>query len=183
MRLAAAPGVVIPLPGQKASDQDVTTDDYTAAELDKHAFAVGSRAYFDYIINEMFFVNLFSEFLYYPEKDYDDSVNYGDNKIAWKYELILELEPQAVFAVNSDTDVEVGLAANYQMTPDYDLNGTTVDDSSGYLFALRPNASVFLRGLALPLELKAIYSLPLAGKNKDKINYFQLQARLYFQAY
>jgi hypothetical protein len=182
MRAAAAPGVVVPLPGQKASDQDATKDDYTIAELEKHhALGVGARAYFDYIVNEMFFVNLFGEFIFFPEKEYDDSINYANSKVEHGYDLILELEPQATFDVAPDTSVEVALAGNFQASPAQKVDGIEDPDGSSYVLALRPNVSVFLAGAPVPLEFKLVYNLPLMGQNSPKLNWIQLQGRVYLE--
>ena len=41
-----------------------TTKDFLASAADKHTLAVGGRAYLDYVINKMLFLNLYSQFLY-----------------------------------------------------------------------------------------------------------------------
>ena len=44
-------------------------DEWIAQELDKHAFGIGARGYFDYVVSKMFFVNLYSEFIKYFARD------------------------------------------------------------------------------------------------------------------
>ena len=43
---------------------------------DKHTLGVGARAYFDYVLNEMIYINLYGEFIYYPMTVKLDTTNY-----------------------------------------------------------------------------------------------------------
>lgn len=159
-RLAFAPGVKIPLPGPdyKEQDKNVTNDDpMTVFNLDKHVLGVGLRTYFDYIINENFFINLYNEFIYYPVKgdvkkagypayaladnidkiigmlppgviSYSDDVDYG-------YDLTFELEP--VFTTNLAEGIQfsAGLPINYKTTPgtkyDFSYNEAALSGALG----------------------------------------------------
>ena len=70
-RLALAPGVKIPLPGPDYEEQNknmLKNDPITGGNVDNHVFGAGARFYFDYVINDKFFVNLYSEFIGYPVK-------------------------------------------------------------------------------------------------------------------
>ena len=70
-RFSVAPGLTIPLPGPDFSDEanNAMKDDTAAfASMDKHVLGLGGRVYFDYIINEHFFINLYNETLVYPIK-------------------------------------------------------------------------------------------------------------------
>ena len=74
-RFAIAPGVIIPLPGPDFEDElknMAKGDDATLSSMDNHVFGAGARVYFDYIINEHFFINLYNETIIYPvKKDLD----------------------------------------------------------------------------------------------------------------
>ena len=70
-RLAFAPGVKIPLPGPDFKDQFENLQNgymVTVSTMDNHAVGVGLRSYFDYIINDKFFVNFYNETLFYVTK-------------------------------------------------------------------------------------------------------------------
>jgi hypothetical protein len=70
-RLAFGPGFKIPLPGPDYEEQskNIAKDDpVTAANVDRHVFGLGLRTYFDYIINEHFFINFYNEIIGYPVK-------------------------------------------------------------------------------------------------------------------
>lgn len=184
MRVAAAAGVVIPMPGASAEDETANAlddDKYIAMELDRHAFGVGARGYFDYLFTKEFFVNLYAEYIYFFEKDYDDSVNYGDlEEVKHGYQLKLEVEPQYSMPVGEGMTAEFGLAAQLKLTGETEVGGTGGGDD-GYLFSVKPNASVFLMNTPVPIELKASYTLPLMGKNDYAANFFTLEGRVYLK--
>jgi len=71
VRLALAPGVKIPLPGPDYEEEAINMgkgDPVTVANIDKHVLGIGGRFYFDYVISDSFFINLYSEFIGYPVK-------------------------------------------------------------------------------------------------------------------
>jgi len=70
MRFSIAPGVKIPMPGDsKPTQADLVKDEtHVLKEIDNHLWGLGGRLYFDYNVTPEFFVNLYSEFIYYPEQ-------------------------------------------------------------------------------------------------------------------
>ena len=71
IRFAAAPGLAIPLPGPDFSDEvdnALKGDKAKFSKMDNHVFGAGGRFYFDYKINDKFFINLYNETLFYPVK-------------------------------------------------------------------------------------------------------------------
>jgi len=70
MRFSIAPGVKIPMPGDsKPTPTDLVKDEtHVLKEIDNHLWGLGGRLYFDYNVTPEFFVNLYSEFIYYPEQ-------------------------------------------------------------------------------------------------------------------
>jgi hypothetical protein len=70
-RFAIAPGVIIPLPGPNFQDEYTNLmkgEKATVSKMDNHVFAAGGRFYFDWIINQSLFINLFNETIFYPVK-------------------------------------------------------------------------------------------------------------------
>ena len=113
-RLAFAPGLKIPLqvPDYKEQlDNARKGDRVTAGIIDNHALATGLRSYFDYIVNDKFFINLYNEVLFYTQKkDFNttgyqealigslaDQVNSGARKLATNLNPLLE--PTAGFTL------------------------------------------------------------------------------------
>jgi hypothetical protein len=183
MRFAVAPGVVIPTPGADASEQTenmLDDEKFVLMDLDRHAFGAGARLYFDYVVNEAFFVNLYAEYIYFFEKEYDDSLRYGDFEVKHGYSLNLELEPQYQAALAEGITGQVALAAVLGLGGEDEVEGTG-QENDGYLFSLRPNASVMFMNTPVPLEFKASYSLPLMGKNDIAANFFVLEGRVYLK--
>jgi hypothetical protein len=76
IRLAAATGVKVPLSPidwyaqydefDLATQSPTVEDDAAVIHTDRHTTGFGARGYFDYIFSEMFFVNLYTEYIYYP---------------------------------------------------------------------------------------------------------------------
>ncbi|MDR2662545.1 MAG: hypothetical protein LBC31_06060 [Treponema sp.] len=80
-RFAVGPGVKIPLPATDMKEQlenAADGDAVTAANGDYHVLGTGLRVYFDYIINEHFFINLYNETLFYPIKGDLRNANYAE---------------------------------------------------------------------------------------------------------
>lgn len=187
-RLAVAPGVKIPLPATNMSDQYTNLtkgDPVTLINLDSHVFALGGRGYFDYIINKMFFANLYSEFIYYPvEGDYknDSPLNYAStSKIAYGYKLTLEAEPHFETLIKEGLKVGAGLPITYVTTPNYKVDGTEQSDTATAVLNVGPNASVFFLSSIVPVELKLGYTFPVYGKKTPATNSLTLQAKVYFK--
>lgn len=67
-RFSFAPGMLIPLDNpdwDKELENAMAGDDFKFASPSNQAFALGFRAYFDWVLNEMFFVNLYNESIFY----------------------------------------------------------------------------------------------------------------------
>lgn len=185
VRLAIAPGVKIPLPGTDFDEQTKNSsngDPVTIADIDKHTWGLGARFYADYAFTDVFFINLFGEYIYFleqkngrprisaPEADY----NYG-------YSLKVELEPHYDVAIADKTTLSFGLPVTYSATPDYKVDGTTATDSATSLVSISPNMSLFLKGAGIPTELKLGYSMPLTGVNTPATHSITLQIKNYLK--
>ncbi|MDL2229007.1 hypothetical protein LJC14_02030 [Treponema sp. OttesenSCG-928-L16] len=186
-RLCLGPGIKIPLPAPDFEDEYanmLTGDEATVGKIDKNVFGFGLRTYFDYIINDMFFVNFYNEFLYYPVKG--ESKNYafgraGDLDVAYGYDLTFEVEGHFQTSFGDGLVFNAGLPVNFKMSPDVKIDGDTVDDSGSMLLSLKPNAMIFLTKLFLPMQFKLSYSLPVWGQNTNATHSLTLQARIYFK--
>lgn len=203
IRFAVAPGVKIPLSSPDWAKQysNLTSGStFLAQAADRHTLGVGGRAYFDYVINEMFFLNLYSQFIFYPStvkvKDsgvqanatvagvqtiiptYDPTLKYG-------YDLTLEFEPHFSTMLSDGLELSAGLPLTYEMIPATTLAGDTVSavafaaDPDKNILTIGPNASLFFQKTFLPIEIKAGYMLPLMGKNNEATNTIVLQLKAY----
>jgi len=144
IRFAVAPGVKVPLPGPDYEEQFkniAKSDPVTAANIDKHVIGIGARVYFDYVINNNFFINLHSEFIGYPVKGDLDKAGldgYGadltlkgwnenpasavmgkikSDGVDYGYDLTFELEPVFSASIGEKTVLTAGLPFNYKYTP------------------------------------------------------------------
>jgi hypothetical protein len=187
LRLAFAPGVKIALPDpdwQEQANNKADGDPWKAESVDKHAWGFGARAYFDYVLNEMIYFNLYSEFIYYLKKDFDNTDLYGgfgtDAEIEYGYDLTLEVEPHFEKMIADGFRLGIGVPATLTMSPETKEDGTGQDDES-YLLTVGPNVSLFLMNFFIPTELKVGYTLPLLGKNDDALNTIVFQVKTYMK--
>jgi hypothetical protein len=194
MRFAVAPGIKVPMPAANAEDELdnlFAGDEFIIGEADKHAFGLGARLYFDYIVNPVFFINLFSEFIYYLEKTDEQAIAptgvamppYAvyEYDIEYGFDWIIELEPQFGMPVADGLILKGGLPLTYKMTPDIKINGNKVDDSGSTMFSVGPNVALFFTKTAVPFELKLQYKLPLFGTNTNAVHNIALQGKVYLK--
>lgn len=165
VRLALAPGVKIPLPGPDFEEQwnnvsdPANKDPVTPANIDKHVLGAGARLYFDYVINEKFFINLYSEFIGYPVKGdiFKSGINaYAAEGIA-KGGLIGQIDLAALGGLIAAPQ-QAALTSLVQGTKIID--GGTVDYGYDLTFELEPafstsiaEATVFSAGLPFNFKL------------------------------
>lgn len=183
MRFSVAPGVKIPLPGASAADVKPNEDKaFVVKEPDNHLWGLGARLYFDYNVTPEFFVNLYSEFIYYPEQKISDSVNFGDDKkVAKGYDWTIEIEPQYWAPVADGLMFKAFLPFTYKMTPDYKIDGTKVADSASTILSVTPALGLFFTKTFLPIELEVGYRYPLLGTNNTIMNVVYILGRFYMK--
>lgn len=190
VRLAFAPGIKIPMPDadwDKQADNLNANKDATFQAMDKHAWGVGSRAFFDYVVNDMFYVNLFAEYIYYLERKdaeflaFTPAAVVAKADIGYGYDLTLEVEPHFVTMLSEGVQFEASLPINYTMAPDMKINGDTQKDTANSLLSIRPSVSLFLMKFFVPLELKLTYSLPVYGVNSPAMNSLTAQVKMYLK--
>ncbi|MDR2072179.1 MAG: hypothetical protein LBP60_01925 [Spirochaetaceae bacterium] len=145
-RLAAGPGVVVPLPGPDFDEEVsnlVKSDEMTFTKMDNHVFAAGLRLYFDYIINEHFFINLYNETLFYPFKQdlnkdgpslaatkarliagglTASEINKIEGEVNYKYRLTFEVEPAFTTPIAKGITLTASLPVNYRFIPAYEYS-------------------------------------------------------------
>ena len=152
VRLAFAPGIKIPFGGPDFADEyknAVKGDKVTAATMDNHALAAGLRSYFDFIVNDKFFINFYNEALFYAMKrdlgkvgfeEYItsyliDQANansigaggpklFDSGKVKFGYDLTFELEPTFSTPVAKGILFTASMPITYKTTPGkkYDFN-------------------------------------------------------------
>lgn len=146
-RFAVGPGVKIPLPATDMKEQFENARDgdaVTAANGDYHVFGTGLRIYFDYLINEHFFINLYNETLFYPIKGDLKNAGYGEYapialggqivrsqglqlaglpdvepavEVNYGYDLTFEAEGVYTTSIAQGISLSAGLPVNYKLTP------------------------------------------------------------------
>ncbi|HRY73031.1 MAG TPA: hypothetical protein P5165_07395 [Spirochaetia bacterium] len=192
VRFAVTPGVKIPLGGAdftKEYENILAGEDAIISDPDKHAWAVGGRASFDYVINEMFFANLFCEYIkYFEVKDALVSPtpaaleDLAKADYAYGYTLKLEAEPHFETPLGGGK-LGIGVPVSYSMWPATEKDGVEMAAKpEGYSLSISPSASYFFMAGPLPLEVKLGYTLPLMGESTPAYNtaVFQLKSYLKF---
>jgi len=174
MRFAAAVGVKIPMPGadfDKQLENMMAGDPFIGADPDKHAFGMGGRVFFDYIINSDMFVNLYNETIYYfPREDVETLIGTED-EVKYGMDLTFEAEFHYAMAVAEALKLNLGLPVRYVMNTEEDSN----------VFSLNPTVGVFFTG-KVPFEVSVAYNIPLMGKNIElATNTLTFQIKNYFK--
>lgn len=179
MRFAAALGVKIPMPGadfDKEYDNMLAGDPFIAADPDKHAFGMGGRLYFDYIINSDMFVNLYNETIYYfPREDVETLIGTVDEQ-KYGMDITFEAEFHYAMAVAEALKLNLGLPVRYVMTTESESGA----DDDKYTFSLNPTVGVFFTG-KVPFEVSVAYNIPLMGNNDYAMNTLTFQIKNYLK--
>jgi len=197
IRFALAAGVKIPFGGTDFANQ--YNSNYpsggavTVANADKQALGVGGRLFADWVFSKAFFLNLYSEFIYYPGtvafKDtsfqdyamYAASGNTYNPKVGYGYDFTLEMEPHYAFDLSSDNTLEASLPFTLTHSPDLTYDGAVQTDTFSSLLVVRPTLDLFLMKspIPFPVEFKLAYSLPLIGWNTVASNALIFVMRVY----
>ncbi len=194
IRLAGAAGVKIPTEAPdaaywtKQATAMGTGGEWIASYNDKPLWGLGARGYFDYVLNDMFFVNLYSEFIYYLGKvkgnEYSiPTIPLGTTELTLGYDLTLEAEPHFEIMVGEGLRLGAGLPVTFTMSPEVKYDGVAQADTDSHLLVVSPNVSLFLMKSFIPMEIKLGYSLPLLGKNTYTTNTVVLQLKFYMRFY
>lgn len=194
IRFAVAPGVMIPM----AFSYDAETEaaayiqtnfyanptDFNVAPANS-AFGIGGRVYADYIVNKMFFINVYGEFIKFLEKDAENdfvgSLN-GNDTVNYGYSLTTEVEFNFSKPLGEGLSMSAGLPFRYEFSPEVVYDDAAPDsDDAKFTLAINPNASIMVTSLPLPLEFKVSYSYPLLGQNAMAKNVLTAQIKAYMK--
>lgn len=190
IRLAAATGVKVPT---KFPDADYWAeqaaalgggDEWHAGYNDKPLWGIGARGYFDYVLNKMFYMNLYSEFIYYlgtlKGTEYSVATAADPREYNLGYDLTVEAEPHFETMFGNGMRLGVGVPVTFSYSPEVKIDDTAVDNTESYVLSVAPNVSLFLTKFVLPIEFKLGYTLPLVGDNAFATNTVVLQIKAYY---
>ena len=211
-RLAFAPGVKIPLGRPDFSGEPAvlaTGGTPNVARLDNHVFAFGLRSFFDFVITDFLFINLFNEVIFHPVSGRFGDLGLGQAAQAaaigaatgmdiagadvdFRYQLRFQIGPQFNHLFQAPLiSFSAALPLTYVFTPGF----TVADDARTVIMAagqpdpnqgnvhnlfIRPNVSAFFMGLPLPMEFVLGYRIPLWGENVSAQHVVDFQIRFYF---
>ena len=193
IRFCPALGVKVPFGGLDFSQQYTNYQNgsnVTVINNDKQTLGVGGRIYADVIFSSAFYLNLFSEFIYYPGKVAFKDVSFANYAtyltylgfgvtfnpdVSYGYDLKVELEPHYIYSLSDAIQLEGSLPVTYfyfpgqlwnGAAPSLPLGGGSVETSEAQ-FILTPTVSVFLlkSPIPFPVRLKLAYSFPVVGWN------------------
>jgi hypothetical protein len=185
VRLAATVAVVFPWASadwEDEADKQSSGDSYKATDPDKHAWGLGGRLYFDYVFTPAFFLNFYTEFIKFFNKDYEDvslatytaSLSNGPRDYNYGWDLTFEIEPTLEYALTDAVEIGASLPINIKFTPDVSVDDSSVDDTATYLLKFGPELSLYLPKMFVPTEFRLFYLHPLLGRNSPATNEFGL---------
>ena len=185
IRLAFAAGALVPLdnpdwPGEVA--KALSAEDYKASSPSNQAMGLGFRAYFDWVLSKMFYLNLYNQSIFYlpVTKSQFNPFDTTEHEYKYGYKLTFETEPHFDYSFSDKVSLSAGVPVTFTMTPEVVVDGTG-NGKPTHILTVSPSASVFVMAF-IPFELKAGYTLPLLGKNADAAStlVFQLKTFLKF---
>lgn len=180
-RFAAAAGALVPLSQYDAADElanMMAGDDFRPGRTDRGALGLGARLYFDYIVNENLFINLYNQTIFFLETTQDVGPGQADVDVKYGTEMTFELEPNYTMPLSDGLRFSAGLPITYVRAGETEVNGTGMDDAS-YTLSIGPSVSFFFTSLPLPMDFELGYSLPLMGQNANAANTLSLQIKTY----
>ena len=181
IRVAFAPGMMIPLedPDYAAElARALGGEDYKVASPSLQAVGLGFRAYFDWVLSKMFYINLYNQSIFYLPVT-KDAFGAPEAEYEYGYSLTFEVEPHFNYALSDKVNIGIGVPVNYNMKPEVVVNGTGLGNES-YILTINPGASVFVMA-GLPFEIKGSYSMPLAGKNSNVASALAFQVKAFLK--
>ncbi len=183
-RFAFAAGAIAPLSTYDAEEERenfLAGDDFRPLRTGRDVWGIGARLYYDFIINESFFVNLYNETIFYPEQEIETIKNPDGSDYAYGYKATFELEPQYQTMISDGVRFGAGLPLIYVTTPEYEVDGDALDDSDSYKFTIGPSISFFLLDAPWPIDLELQYRADLFGKSAQVENTVVLQVKNYLR--
>jgi len=205
-RVSLTPGVQVPLDAYDAkaeAKKALAGDTFRATSSSEfQALGFGGKADVDYLVNEMFFVNLHGEARAFLPNDsltfghaaanqvYAKAVSqsYADtnypattSKTVYGLQSKFELEPHAKFVVSGDTSFNLGVPLTYEMSGENKVtyNGSESTDKAANNLSIGPNCSFFTVIGPLPVEFELQYSYPLLGTLTAASSTLSLQIKVF----
>jgi len=188
IRLATSVVLILPMPSadwKDEQDNQSSGDDYKSQDPDKHAWGIGGRLYFDYVFTQAFFLNFYTEFIKFFDKDYEDVslATYGTagpDDFSYGWDLTFEIEPTLEYPLTDGVRVGASLPINIKFTPDARVDGTSQNDA-GYLLMFGPEISIYFPKMFIPTDFRLFYLHPLLGRNSPATHEFGLYIQSFVQ--
>jgi hypothetical protein len=170
-------------------DNQSSGDSYKTQDPDKHAWGIGGRLYFDFVFTREFFLNFYTEFIKFFDKDYEDvslatyvaSLANGPNDFNYGWDLTFEIEPTLEYQLTPGVRIGASLPVNIKFTPDVNIDSSSVDDTATYLLKFGPELSIYFPKMFIPTDFRLFYLHPLLGRNSPATHEFGLYIQSYIQ--
>lgn len=184
------------LPTGRVADPSTTDIDTTKAGAE--SYILGLRTYWDYQVNEYFFINLSTEHEYRFKGDYrhlniaPDGLSYEVQEIKYKpgiyhyyeveFALMFDITPttqfwSGVYFTGSHTD-----EGEYSDYPSHYTGSDTQDSSQAHY--IKPYIGFYTKLGRLPISLQLSYSTPFSGfksRNTAAIDIVEIKLRAYLK--
>jgi len=220
-RLAFAPGIMIPAGGRGFSEEGtmvmhpeegpmfVPNNNARVAPLDRHVFGLGLRSAFDWVPSPFFYLNLFNEVRFFPQKGTfrnlgleqggqtlgllagsSGTIDIGGLDVNFRYDLTFEIDPTFTHRTQNLIGIETGLPFTYYFTPGFTVSDVPaaataqfgdLDQGSVHRLTVGPYLTVFFMGWPVPMEFRLQYVIPVWGQNTQARHIFGFQIRTYFR--
>ena len=172
MRLAAALGIKYPLPPRNGE-----------RELADHLWGAALRVFYDYYVNELYYLNAALEAGYYPDQWLDSPrFRNGEGKpgrVSRPAAFTLEVDNRFTYSLREGMILRGSLPLLLGASLRTAVGGERVS-GFGWNVSVRPTAGIYLENLApLPLELSLGYDFPLAGNPRPKGHSLTLCGRVF----
>lgn len=217
-RFAFAPGIMVPMAfGYDAVDEATSAVNtgayiqYSGAvgaleNFNMHpatgAFGLGGRIYVDYVVNDFFFINLYSEFIKYLVKDAEDdfeaSVQNAQDAFTqsmnplYTYTAVEEVDCGFKYTgevdfnfskqLSDDLILSGGLPVTFSYSPAVQWDGNDMPgDVESYSLGINPSVGVMVLALPLPLEFEVSYGVPFIGQDEAVRSVVTAQIKAYMK--
>ncbi|HSV56586.1 MAG TPA: hypothetical protein VLH39_05695, partial [Magnetospirillaceae bacterium] len=155
-------------------------DEFKISSPSLRAVGLGFRAYFDWVISELFFLNLYNQTIFYLPVEKDNILTPGvENEYEDGYSLTFEIEPHFNYALSDSLSVSAGVPLTWTMRPETVIDGVGNDEPFS-LLTVSPSVSAFVM-TTLPIELEVGYTLPLAGRNAPAAGTLVVQLKTFLR--
>lgn len=156
-----------------------------------NALGLGGRVYADYVVNDMFFLNLYSEIIRYlpvdVEKDFKASSYNAENqaiifdKVDYGYKLTAQIDPHMSYNVSDEIEVNFNVPLAYTQKSGKKWEGLAEKEfDTEWSLGINPCLGVNLWGLPVPMGFSVSYDMILAGENAYKDKIITIQCKPYF---